>query len=193
MSFGNVVNQFHNQNRFADPGAAEQTDFAAFGIGLQQIDHFNTGRQDLGFGRLFGKRGRWAMNRKIFFGIDLAAAVHRFAHHIDNPSQQCRTDRNFYRFMGIDDFQPAGQPVGRIHRNGSDHAFAQLLFHFQHQSFALIVAFQCGIDVRQIVGIVKLDVDDGSHYLKNISRLFLFIVHKTLHSFNLIISLRHRR
>lgn len=57
VAFGNIVNQFHNQNGFADTGAAEQTDFAAFGIRFKQIDYFNAGGQNFRIGGLLGKAG----------------------------------------------------------------------------------------------------------------------------------------
>lgn len=67
MTFGDVVNQLHNQNSLADTGTAEQTDFAAFGIRLKQVDNLNAGRQNLGFGRLVDKSGRRTMYRKLRF------------------------------------------------------------------------------------------------------------------------------
>lgn len=67
VTFGDVVNQLHNQNGLADTGTAEQTDFAAFGIRLKQVDDLNAGRQNLGFGRLVDKSGRRTMYRKLRF------------------------------------------------------------------------------------------------------------------------------
>ena len=43
MLGGDIADQFHDDNRLADTGAAEETDFAAFGIRFQQVDDFDTG------------------------------------------------------------------------------------------------------------------------------------------------------
>ncbi len=120
------------------------------------------------------------MNGKIIPGFDFAAAVHRIAGHVDDAAEQSRPDRHLDRLAGVLHRLAAGQTVGRVHGNGANHAFAQLLLHLKHQPFALIVAFKRGIDVRQVVQTVKLDVDNGAHHLKNMSRLFCFFAHQTL-------------
>jgi hypothetical protein len=52
---GDVVDQFLDQNRLADAGAAEQADLAALGVGAQQVDDLDAGRQDFGLGRLLDR------------------------------------------------------------------------------------------------------------------------------------------
>ena len=47
MRLGDVVDQLHDDHGLADPGAAEQPDFAASRIGRQQIDDLDPGDQDL--------------------------------------------------------------------------------------------------------------------------------------------------
>ncbi len=46
---GDIVDQFLDEDRLADAGAAEQADLAALGVGAQQIDDLDSGRQDFGF------------------------------------------------------------------------------------------------------------------------------------------------
>ena len=54
VRLGDVVDEFHDQNRFADSGAAEEPDLAAFRVRGQKIDDLDAGHQDLRLGRLFG-------------------------------------------------------------------------------------------------------------------------------------------
>src|SRR5687768_2377779 len=52
VALGDVVDQLLDQHRFADPGAAEQADLAALGVGREQVDNLDPGDQDRGLGRL---------------------------------------------------------------------------------------------------------------------------------------------
>ncbi len=57
-----LLNEFLNDNGFADARAAKQTDFAAAQVRLEQIDHLDAGLEHFESGGLFGEvRGR-AMN-----------------------------------------------------------------------------------------------------------------------------------
>ena len=59
MLFGDVVDQFLNENGFADAGAAEQSNLAAFQERLDEVDDFYAGFKHFGCGRLiFKQRGR---------------------------------------------------------------------------------------------------------------------------------------
>ncbi len=52
---GDVVDQFHDQNRLADAGAAEEADFAAAGVGGEEVDDLDAGLEGFDFGRLLDK------------------------------------------------------------------------------------------------------------------------------------------
>jgi len=45
--FGHVVDEFHDDDRLADAGTAEETDLAAFEEGLDQVDHLDAGLKHL--------------------------------------------------------------------------------------------------------------------------------------------------
>ena len=55
MRFRDVIDKFHNQNRFADTCTAEQTDLAALHIRREQIDNFNAGDENFRLSCLIGK------------------------------------------------------------------------------------------------------------------------------------------
>ena len=59
VRLGHVVDEFLDEHRLADAGAAEQADLAALGVRRQKIDDLDAGDQDLRFRRLFDEfRGR---------------------------------------------------------------------------------------------------------------------------------------
>ena len=43
---GNVVDEFHDENGLTYSSTTEQTDFTPFGIRFQQVDDFDSGKQD---------------------------------------------------------------------------------------------------------------------------------------------------
>src|SRR5439155_14142334 len=53
MFLGDVIDQFHDDDRLADAGAAEQARFPALQIRLDQVDHFETGLEHLELRVLF--------------------------------------------------------------------------------------------------------------------------------------------
>ena len=167
VSFGNIVNQFHNQHGLANARTAEQTDFTALNIRFQQVNNFNAGRQNLCFGRLVNKRRRRTVNRIIGTGLNITAAVNRFADNIDNAPEHSRPDRNFNRPAGIDNFLTAHQTVRRIHGNRPYDVFAQVLRNLQYQRLTVIIAFQSRHNIRQIFQLVKANVNNRTGYLGN--------------------------
>ena len=54
MGLGDVVDQLLDDHRLADPGAAEEADLAAAGIGREKVDHLDAGDENLRLGRLVG-------------------------------------------------------------------------------------------------------------------------------------------
>lgn len=62
MLCGHIVDQFLNQNRFAHTCSAEQADFSALWIRLQQIDHFDAGFQNFYRRALLLKGGRFPVD-----------------------------------------------------------------------------------------------------------------------------------
>ena len=63
MGRRDVVDQFLDQNGFADTGTAEQTDFAALGIGADQVNDLDAGLQNFRCGFLLVKSGGLAVDR----------------------------------------------------------------------------------------------------------------------------------
>src|SRR5690349_14996298 len=98
---GDVMDQLHDNNRLSYTGAAEEAGLTAFGIGFEQVDNFDTGFKDLGFGRKIFESRRIAMDGPGKFRIDLSAAVDRLTDNIDQASERVRTYGYRDRSTGI--------------------------------------------------------------------------------------------
>ena len=46
VTFGDVIDQFHDQNRLAHTGTAEQANLTALGVRGQQVNDLNAGHQN---------------------------------------------------------------------------------------------------------------------------------------------------
>lgn len=56
------------------------------------------------------------------------------------------------------------------HSDGTNYPLAQVLFNFQNQLAAVVVAFKGRQNVRQFINFFKLDVNNRPHYLRNMTK-----------------------
>ena len=68
MLLGDVVDELLNDDRLADAGATEESDFAALEEGLDEIDDLDAGLEHFGAGGLLIEGRSQAMNRHAGFG-----------------------------------------------------------------------------------------------------------------------------
>ena len=61
MSLGDVVDQLHDQDGLADTGAAKETDLTSLGVGGQQVDDLDAGKENKAISRSMPQqRKRWS-------------------------------------------------------------------------------------------------------------------------------------
>ncbi len=176
MGLGDVVDQFLNQHRLADAGAAEQADLPALGVGCQQVDDLDAGDENFGFGRLIGIGRRFLMDRAHTFRSHRAGFIDRLADDVDDAAERAGADRHHDRVAGIDDFLTADQTLGGVHRDGPDRGFAEMLGDFKHQTVSAVPGFDRVQNRRQVS--LELHVDDGADDLRNASGLVCGCGHK---------------
>ncbi len=167
VRLGDIVDQFQDQNRFADPGAAEQPDLAAFRVRGQKINDLNAGHQDLRLRRLFGIGGRGLVDRAAGRGFDRTQFVHWLADDIDDAAKARRADRHRDWASGIPDRLAADKAFGNVHRDAAHRMFPKMLCDFKDQAVAAIVGFESVEDFRQIA--VEFHIDDGTDDLRDVA------------------------
>ncbi len=79
------------------------------------------------------------MNRPEEVGLDLLAAIDRFADDVNKTAQRVRTHRHGDRRAGIGRLHAAHKAVGRIHRHSADAVLAQMLLDLADQFFVQAV------------------------------------------------------
>ena len=140
MELGDVVDQFHDDDRLAHAGAAERSDLAALQEGTDQVDDLDAGGEHLRRGRLVHERGRRAVDRIIFLCLDRPAFVHRVAGHIEYPAHDAVADWHRNGRAGVDDLVAAFETVGAGHGDGPDPVVAEVLLHFERQFDRLVLS-----------------------------------------------------
>ena len=129
---GDVVDQFLNENCFADASAAEQSDLAAFEKRLDQINNFYAGLEHFGARSLFVKQRCRAMNGMPLLALNRAEIVDRLANHIHDAAQSAMPHRHGNRSALINGFHAANHAFGGFHGDAAGAAFSQMLLHFEN-------------------------------------------------------------
>src|SRR3546814_9286816 len=74
----------------------------------------------------------------LFRSVHRPALVDRLADHVDDAAEHLRADRHGDRPAGVGHLLATHQALGRVHGDGADHAFAEVLGNLEHQALAEI-------------------------------------------------------
>ena len=96
--------------------------------------------------------GAGTMDRVLFFRVNRTHFVNRLADNIDNPTESFAADRHRDLLAGIDGILATNQTVGRIHGDGPDDIFTEMLGNFQHQVVLLVIDRRIGNPERIVDG-----------------------------------------
>src|SRR5437016_13601399 len=83
VTFSDVVDQLHDDNRFANTGAAKRADLAAFREWTDQVDYLDSGFEDLDFRILFSQLRRGPVNWITLGKFHRAAIIDRIACEVE--------------------------------------------------------------------------------------------------------------
>ncbi|MNZ66620.1 hypothetical protein D3C78_848490 [compost metagenome] len=163
---GDVTDQLHHVHGLAYTGATEQTDLTALGKRADQVDYLDAGFQQVVTAGLIGIGGSFAVDTPALFFADGTGFVDRVAQYVHDPAQGRFTDRYGDGCAGAVHVQATLEAFGGTHRNGTNHAVAQLLLNFQGGFDALDL--QGFIDVRHCIA-REFHVDYGADDLNDTS------------------------
>ena len=155
-----VVDQLLDQHRLAHAGAAEQPDLAALDVGSDQVDALEAGLEDLDLRREVPEGRRVAVDRPAL-GIvgECRAAVDRLPDHVPETPERRVPDRHRDRRLGVDDVDPAREPVRRVHRNRAHAIVSQVLLHLCHERPGRELDLEGAQDLGEPVGEDGVDDD----------------------------------
>jgi peptide chain release factor 1 len=160
VHLGDVVDELLDEHRLAHPGAAEEADLAALGVGREQVHDLDARHQDLGFGGLLGEGRGSRVDRARLGAHDGALLVDRLADHVEDAAQRARTHGDRDRLPGVAHQGAADEAVRRVHGDGAHRRLAEVLRNLEHEAAAVVGGFQGVQDLGQVA--LELHVHDGA-------------------------------
>src|SRR5215472_18841988 len=170
MLHGNVVDQFLNENGFADASATEQSDLSALQEGLNQVDHFNARLKHFERGGLLIEERSGPVDWIVRFAFQGAKLVYRLAQDVHHAAQRRAANRNADAFAEINSLHPAHETFSRLHGHGTHATFSEVLLHFgghvnRFRNVKAITGDTNGVINGRQVTALELDIKYGSNDL----------------------------
>ena len=163
VAFDDGADQFHDQYRLADAGAAEHGGLAALRQRRQQVDDLDAGLEQFGRRALLGQaRGGVVDGRAGHVVAEGRAAVAGLAGNGEQPAEDLVADRYGDGAAGRPGGHAAAQPGSGLEGNGADMTLVEVALHLDHQRFRPVpFDDERLVDFRQVSG-VKGHFDDGA-------------------------------
>src|SRR5690606_18342019 len=103
----------------------EQTHLTAFSERADQVDHLNTGLEQLNGRRQLVERRCILVNGASFFGLNGTALVNGATQHVHNATQGGYDNRHRNGDTSFHHGHATAKPVGRDHGNSAHHTVNQ--------------------------------------------------------------------
>ncbi len=170
----NIVNQLLNQNGLAYAGTAEETDFTALCVGLQEVDNLDAGFQNLDDRALLLEGGRFAVDAPVLGSlvvVERRPAVQGLPESVENPPENVLAHGNHDALAGgLHGHILRKAFAGRKH-DAAHHAAADVLRDLHLQLLAVQKDDQCFPDGRQLAPF-KFHIHDRPGDLYNLTDTF---------------------
>src|SRR5262249_48037265 len=134
-----IINKLHDDDRLADSGPAERAHLAAFQERANQVDDFDTGREDFRRSGLLSQQWRKTMDRIIFLRSNRSALVDRISRNVKHPSHDTISDRHVYWATAIHNVKASFKTFGSGHRDCANQLVPKMLLDFECQIHGLIL------------------------------------------------------
>ncbi len=92
MRLGDVVDQFHDDNGLAHSSSSECPDLSSFDEGANQVDHFDAGFENVGFGVLLEERRSLPVNGSGFLVPAWSQVIYGVTRDVKDTSQHFLAD-----------------------------------------------------------------------------------------------------
>ena len=150
MLHGNVVDQLLDQDGLAHAGAAEQTDLAALGVWLDEVDDLDARFQNVGGGHLLGKAGGGTVDLPAGrVGADRRFTVDGVSQYVEHAAQRGFAHRHGDAVTGGGDGQASAEAVAAGHHDAAHRLVLQMLLHLHGAARAVCLHGQRFIDGGQ--------------------------------------------
>ena len=174
MTFGDVIDEFHDDDRLAHTGSAECAHLATLGEGANQVDDLDSCLQDLRLGILVDQRRRMAVNREGLIRLNGSAFVAWFAKHIKDATENPLAHRDRDGLAQGTDGHPTLQTFRGGHGDRTNPVLTEMLLdlkgHLGRFSVDGVIDLECVVDLGQFALLgVELGIDDRADDLNDVA------------------------
>lgn len=163
MGFGDVVNEFLDQNGLSNTGTSEETNFATTGVGSEEVDNLDTSLQHLSGSGLINEGRGVGMDRGQLDTNNRTTLVNRFANDVHDTTECSLSNGNEDRRACVDNPGSTNETLCTVHGNGTDRVLTQMRCDLQDETTAAEVLNLEGIQDGGEVVSVELDVNNGTN------------------------------
>ena len=155
------MDEFLNEDGFADACASEEPYFAALAVRFEQVDCLDARFEDFDRRIEFGKSGRGAVYPHTVGGrVDVLSAVYGSSEHVEHSAEGTLADGDFYALARRRDAHSARKPFAFGQHYAAHDVCVQMLRNLHNLGVAALADGKRVAQMRQ--RFVEHHVDDGT-------------------------------
>ena len=179
MTLGDVVDELHDEHGLAHTGTAEETDLATLAVGLEQVNHLDTGIEDFCTDGELVKLGSGLVYGAQVLALEVRQTVDGVAEHIEQTALDLSAGRYGDRTLEVVDTCAALETVGALHGHAAHGALSDVLLHFEYQLGAVFTVHLEGrVDGRDDGSVAVTLEDDVDHGADHLGYFTIFFTHR---------------
>mmetsp|Transcript_407 Transcript_407/g.687 ORF Transcript_407/g.687 Transcript_407/m.687 type:complete len:217 (+) Transcript_407:1413-2063(+) len=169
MTFSDVVNQLHNQHSFSDTSTTEKTNLSSLGVRGQQVNNLDTSDQNfIRRGQVLERRGV-SVNGASGLVRNGTSFVNGVTDNVHDTAKSTVSDGDGDGTTGGNNVLASGQTLSGVHSNSTNVTFTTMLSDLKDKATTRSILDDKGIQHRGEIISVELDIDDGTHNLRDLT------------------------
>jgi hypothetical protein len=133
VSFGNIIDKLHDQHGLTDTCTTEQTDLTTLAVRFKEVNHLNTGIQNLCADRKIIERRCRLMDRTEIIAVKSRETVNCITDNVKKTTLHLRTGGNSDRTFKIIHSDTSLQAISTFHSHTTHRILSDMLLNLEDQ------------------------------------------------------------